>query len=106
MDNLTDPTRGKPLFIAFNEHDPSCGTPPFAPADNDDHYYGFFTNQHGEQWVFIYDLDAASGVVYGGDTGWANAYPVTKGNAKELILDAAERLWLQACWKAATNSDA
>ena len=105
MDNLTDPVRGKPLFVAFNEHDPSCGTPPFAPADNEDHYYGFFTNQHGEQWVFIYDLDAANGVLYGGDTGWANAYPVTNGRAKELILDAAERLWLQACWKAATNSD-
>lgn len=38
-----------------------------------------------------------------GDYGWEKPVDVVDGDAPELILSAEERMWLQACWNAATT---
>jgi len=65
-------------------------------------YIGYFENEYGEQWLFVLDHGSETGMLYGGDVGWEQGYPVVDGVADDLILNAPEIAWLQACWAAAT----
>ena len=41
-------------------------------------------------------------MVYVGDAGWAAPYTVVDGAVPDLVLSETERLWVHACWQAAT----
>ena len=92
----------KPVFQVGNKHGASCGEPPHIDGNQKGCYHGYFENEHGEQAVFAYDYEAKNGTLWMGDNGWGNPVPVVAGEAKELLLNEAEALWLKACWLAAT----
>lgn len=96
-----DETRPLVLQI-YNQHAPGSGTPPVITNSIADQYIGYFANEHGEQWVFIYAYDTHQGILVGGDAGWEKQYPVVDGEFPELVLSKEEQMWLAACWRAAT----
>lgn len=91
------------IFTMYNNHSKSCGTPPVVSNKKSKNYYGYFENEHGEQWIFIYNRETKKAELRGGDTEWQNIFIVNNGFVKELILDSEESNWLQACWKSATR---
>jgi len=90
------------FFVIKNNHVVECGDPPLITNDDSNKYYGYFQNEHGEQWVFIYDYSTNTAELRGGDVGWQNVIMVKNGLSTNLTLNEAEFMWLQACWKAAT----
>ena len=92
------------LFQVRNHHSASCGPSPHIDDLGSNHYLGYFENQYGEQAVFIYDYDANKAVLSLGDAGWEAAHAVPDGAVPDLILSDTERLWLRACWQAATTN--
>jgi len=91
-----------PLFSIHNHHSADCGTPPRIDDHSPSRYLGYFENQQGEQAVFVYDRDSSRAMVYVGDAGWAAPYAVVDGAVPDLVLAETERLWVRACWQAAT----
>jgi hypothetical protein len=91
-----------PLFHVRNHHSASCGTPPPIDDHSPSQYLGYFENQYGEQAVFVYDRDSSQAVLYLGDAGWESPHVVVDGGVPDLVLSETERLWLRACWQAAT----
>ena len=89
------------LLTIDNHHATSCGTP-HEWTNRDGRYYGYFSNQYGDQWVFVYDRKTRAGTLYGGDTGWEVEHHVVEGNVPGLVLELPEAHWLAACWQAAT----
>ena len=85
------------VFTAINKHHENCGVPPAITNDAKGHYYGYFENSLGEQWLFIYDFESDTGLLYGGDIGWDN--PI-KDNTGGYVLSSDELAWYAACWKA------
>ena len=94
----------KAFFIIKNRHVEGCGIPPIITNENSNKYFGYFENEYGEQWVFVYDRKTTKGELRGGDAGWDNVFEVINGQAINLILDANERKWLEICWKSATSN--
>jgi hypothetical protein len=91
----------KPFLVVYNNHIANRGEPPSYVVNLDTkEYFGYFENEHGEQWVFIYDYDTETGTVRGGDAGWEVVYPVVEGRTPDLILGREEQAWLLACWEA------
>ena len=90
----------KPMFIAANAHAECSGPPPQINA-NDYRFSSFFTNEHGEQWIFVYDEKTDTGIFRGGDIEWEEVRVAS--NAQELlsklIMSKAEQLWVQACFE-------
>ncbi len=94
----------KALLTIYNRHVASCGTPPaLEHTAASPHYCGYFENDYGEQWLFIYDQATQQATLRGGDAEWENVYSVLDGVASGLILNRAEQTWLSACWAAATG---
>jgi hypothetical protein len=91
-----------PLFQVRNHHSATSGPPPHIDDLRPNQYLGYFENEHGEQAVFVYDRDSNQAVLYLGDAGWETQHAVVNGAAPDLILSETERLWLHACWQAAT----
>lgn len=90
------------VFAASNNHTPHCGDPPgIRTEDHARYYYGYFENQYGEQWVFVYDGETGIGSLRGGDTSWGHEWRVENGAADGVRLNDAELVWLGACWSAA-----
>jgi hypothetical protein len=98
----SDQTGRQLLFWATNHHGASSGQPLHVDGDIPGKYCGYFQNEHGEQAIFIYDHQSHTGTLWAGDYNWEKPVSVVKGDAPELVLSGAERLWLQACWNAAT----
>jgi hypothetical protein len=96
--NPTDP----PLFSVRNHHSAECGTPPRIDDRSPRRYLGYFENQHGEQAVLVYDRDSRQAMLYLGDAGWEMPHKVVDGSVPDLTLSEIERLWVRACWQAAT----
>lgn len=94
----------KRFFIIENKHVESCGVPPIITNANSNNYFSYFENEHGEQWVFEYDYSTKTGKLHGGDVGWDDVYSVFDGQVDNLILNTNEKIWLRACWFAATDS--
>jgi hypothetical protein len=94
--------RDVPLFQVRNHHSANCGTAPHIDDAGAHQYLGYFENHSGEQAVFSYDRDANTAVLYLGDAGWQPPHAVVDGAVPDLILGETERLWLRACWQAAT----
>jgi hypothetical protein len=91
-----------PLFQVRNHHSAGCGIPPRINDRGPSRYLGYFENQHGEQALFVYDRDASQAILYLGDAGWEMAHAVVDGAVPDLVLSEIERLWVRACWQAAT----
>ena len=91
-----------PLFQVRNHHSAACGTPPHLDELLPNQYLGYFENQYGEQAVFVYDRDSNQAVLYLGDAGWETSHIVVDGAVPDLVLSESERLWVRACWQAAT----
>ena len=91
-----------PLFAVRNHHSAECGTPPRIDDRRSSQYLGYFENQYGEQAMFVYDRDSRQARVYLGDAGWEVPHAVVEGAVPDLILSETERLWVRACWQAAT----
>jgi hypothetical protein len=91
-----------PVFDVRNHHSAECGVPPHIDNRSPSQYLGYFENQYGEQAVFVYDRDSRQAIVYMGDAGWEAAHAVVDGAVPDLVLSETERLWVRACWQAAT----
>lgn len=94
----------RPIFSVANHHVDGCGKPPQIDDSTLDRYLGYFENEHSEQSIFIYDRATKKGTLYMGDAGWERPHAVVDGAVPGLILSAAERAWLTACWAAATRA--
>ena len=88
------------VFAAGNNHSADCGPPPAVQNQDPQCYYGYFENPFG--WVFVYHRPSRRGQLRGGDVSWPETHDVVDGGV-DLMLGDAERLWLAACWKAATS---
>jgi hypothetical protein len=91
-----------PLFCVRNHHSADCGRPPHIDDRGPSQYLGYFENQHGEQAVFVYDHDTRQAFVSMSDAGWDVPYVVIDGTVPDLVFSETERLWVRACWQAAT----
>ncbi|MBN1484563.1 MAG: hypothetical protein JXA37_07560 [Chloroflexia bacterium] len=87
------------LLQIYNQHTDACGVPA-AQANTDGRYYGYYANEYGEQFVFVYDLEAEAGALFGGDLHWDNPVAVVEGRAEGILLGEGELQWLAACWRA------
>ena len=91
-----------PLLTIHNHHTAACGDAPSVTSESGNPYIGYFENPFGEQWIFTFDRKSKRAVLRGGDAGWETAFEVVDGGVANLILGEEERVWLQACWIAAT----
>jgi hypothetical protein len=81
-----DPSDPGLVFSAHNTHHERCGAPPrLRSTDNPGLYYGYFENRYGEQFVFTFDRATGTGVVSGGDLGWAEPQTFTRGLLDEAL---------------------
>jgi len=90
------------LFHVRNHHSAASGTPPHIDDLRSGQYLGYFENDYGEHAVFVYDRDSRQTVIYLGDAGWQTPHGVVDGAVPDLVLSESERLWVRACWQAAT----
>jgi hypothetical protein len=91
------------LFHVRNKQSPACGTPPEIDGNTPHRYHSYFENAQGEQLIFLYDYESDQGTLNHGDLGWDQPHPAEEGGqCPSVVLDGAERLWLRACWMAAT----
>ena len=93
----------EPLLSIPNQHAPSCGDPPIIAGDDPDLYVGYFQNAYGEQWLFTFHRQSRTARLRGGDIGWNESIPVRDGRPADIILNASEQAWLDACWQAAVH---
>lgn len=91
------------FFVIENKHSADCGIPPIITNEKSNKYFGYFENEFGEQWVFVYDPKTKKGELRGGDAGWDNVFEVINGKVFGLLLDASEQKWLEACWESVTS---
>lgn len=89
-----------PLLVVMNWHSADCGPP---VTDNArDSYVGYFRSDCNDQLLFQYHRESGEATVRTGDAGWERKYVVKRGRAIGLVLGYQERMWLRACWEAAT----
>ena len=101
---MTNGSNGEPfVFHARNNHVPNCGEPPGITND-DDHYFGYFENQHGEQCVCVIDRKTGRGTLRSGDAHWSGKHRIIPpGEVPTLFLNEHEAGWLRLCWAAAVG---
>ncbi len=92
-----------PFFAMQNNHLKTSGEPPVFRNGDSRRYYGYFENQLGEQWVFVYDRERKKGELCGGDIGWQMVIPVVDGVPIGVNLREDEERWLKACWFTASG---
>ncbi|SRR5258708_39464356 len=90
------------IFVVPNNHSAECGIPPQIEANQLAQYYGYFENEHKEQFIFVYERHKKQGKLWVGDNGWEHPVSITDLEHPNVTLSKSERLWLQACWMAAT----
>lgn len=90
------------LFTVGSKHIATSGEAPLIDGDIKGRYHGYFENESGEQAVFVYDFQAETGTLWMGDVGWEEPKLVIDGQVPDLVLGENEKLWLMACWNAAT----
>jgi hypothetical protein len=93
-----DPTDVGLVFVAHNNHDERCGTPPrLRNIDHPGLYYGYFENRYGEQFVLTFDCATKTGTVSGGDLGWGEPKSFTLALLDEALRStrniAAQIVW-------------
>lgn len=98
---MTDSEPATIIFTAVNHHPEEAGQPPNLRSDERGRYVGYFENEYGEQFLFVYDRASQTGTLWGGDLDWDEPVPVVNGLAVDTVLDEPELMWLLACWRAA-----
>jgi hypothetical protein len=95
-----------PIFTAENNHTKTDEAPTSVTNSDPNVYVGYFQNEHGAQWVFTFDRSRGIGDLRGGDASWRRlpVIAASDGVRVQVNLNAAEAMWLEACWKAATES--
>lgn len=96
------PTKA-PLLVIHNTHAASCGEPPHLTNADGAAYLGYFQNEHGEQWVFVYDRATRQVTIHGGDMRWGRPIAITSLKDIPYHLNEAERRWFEACWLVAAQ---
>lgn len=81
----------KIVFQALNDHADGCGPPPSFSNRDGNKYHGYFKNQFGEQFVFVYNRDTGTGVLYGGDCDWKTEMPVAEMPYEEVVTRMIEK---------------
>lgn len=99
---MTDEKARPIIFQAVNHHGISCGEPPYLTSSDAKQYAGYFQNEYGEQALFTYDRQTKQATLWVGDNGWDHPITITDPLKPDVMLNQAELLWLQACWRAAT----
>ena len=75
-----------PLFMVSNHHTENCGEPPTLNGDKPNTYHSYFENSFGEQSIFVYNRDTRQAVLWCGDAGWQQPFPVVNGLTEGLTL--------------------
>lgn len=98
----SDPQR-TPLFSVGNRHVSGCGVPPSIHAEAGNRY-SYFENEHGEQFVAVFDRKKKRIKLRAGDLGWQKEFTlrrhqgeivaVSQGNDAAL-LNILETRWLE-----------
>jgi hypothetical protein len=91
-----------PLLVISNTHALASGMPPGLTNADPTKYLGYFVNEHGDQWVFVFDCDTHRATLYGGDMGWTHQLTIASSTDFTSSVTESERAWLEACWRAAT----
>jgi len=91
------------LLTIYNNHADLCPCVSNRDQESENKYLSYYENEHGEQWLFIYDKEIEKGVLRGGDVGWDSVYDVGDDGSVDLVLTLQERAWLLACFKTATS---
>src|SRR5262249_14278728 len=89
-----DQEHGDPglVFAAHNCHHQRRGAPPrLRNTANPGLYSGYFENRCGEQFVFSFDRATGIGMVSGGDLGWGDSRPFTRGLLDEALRSPQAR---------------
>jgi hypothetical protein len=92
------------IFEAFNRHGVTEGLPPHISTDVSGNYYGYYENEYGEQFIFVYERAGGKGTLWLGDNGWETPEPVIDGHAPNIVLSKPELMWLLSCWLSATGT--
>jgi hypothetical protein len=82
-------------------------TPADRPTLNGDaaeNYVGYFMNEQGKEATYRFDGRTGEATIGMDDARRGATYPVVNGEAADLKLTEAERLWLRACWLASGAS--
>lgn len=65
-------------------------------------YYGYFQNEHGDQWLFIYDRAQGTAILRGGDAQWEKVHTLRGPDDLPFSMTESEKAWVLACWAAAS----
>jgi hypothetical protein len=88
----------QPLLTVDNFHSADCGSPPsIRHTLGDKSYVSYFEGKSADQWLFVADFKTKRAFLQCGDLGWGEAIQVEGAAPEGLVLDPAERLWLDAC---------
>lgn len=91
------------IFEAFNRHGITEGLPPHINTDVPGNYYGYYENEYGEQFIFVFDRATERGTLWLGDNGWETPEAVIDGHVPTIVLTKPELMWLLSCWLSATG---
>jgi hypothetical protein len=95
------------LSQIFTAYYASVNKFPYAPITTnalEQRYVGFFVNNLGEKWLFVYDSQLGGGILLGNDCDW-EIIPLGNGKVpiiNDVSLGEDETLWLQSCWMASS----
>lgn len=92
------------IFSVENHHSAGCGEPDAELTIERDRravVRTYYENEHGEQWMGVFQISDDKPYIVGGDSGWGDKYyldmPKGKHNSvHNLILTKGEKLWLEA----------
>ncbi len=101
---MTIPPPTIPMFPLHNRHGRDCGEPPHLTNNDHSRYYGYFENEHGDQWIFVDDPATGTAILRSGDRHWGTTH--TMRGPKDLPpgMTDLECAWASACWHAAQFS--
>lgn len=89
------------ILTIHNRHSAKCGEPPQLSNADRSRYFGYFQSEHGDQWLFIYDLASGVATLRCGDADWSTVYTVHGPKDLPDHMLESERAWGMACWQAA-----
>ena len=85
----------KIIFEAVNHHGSSCGEPPQITTGGSGRYCGYYENEHGEQFIFVYERQTKQATLWVGDNGWDHPVAITDPEKPEVVLGKGEWLFLK-----------
>ncbi|MCC6615322.1 MAG: hypothetical protein IT320_17740 [Anaerolineae bacterium] len=89
------------IFQAKNNFGKERGLPPKLDTSDESKYVAYFENENREQFIFVYEYPARTGLLWSNKISWERPLPVVNGKASNARLGDSEKTWLTACWKAA-----